>query len=201
MTEVHDEVPPSGSWFAPSGRASSADLQELAQLCLHNPIVKTVLDSVDGFVLILNNQRQILAANPSVLQALNVENGEYLLGVRPGEAFRCAYSAEGTDGCGTSKHCSTCGAVISILASQMLSQPSNNECLMLVEQDGKLVSNEFAVRATPLVVEGQRLTVFVVHDISASKRRDLLENVFIHDLNNIITGLQGWSELLSRRPG
>lgn len=198
---VQEAVPPSGTWFAPAGRASAEELRELANLCLHNPIINTVLESIEGFVLILNSDRQILAANPNVLKALNVDDREELLGVRPGEALNCTYSTDGPDMCGTSKYCSTCGAVISILAAQVLHQPSSNECLMLVKQDDKLVSNEFGVRATPLTIDNHQLIIFVIHDISAIKRRDLLENVFIHDLNNIITGLQGWSEILSRRPG
>lgn len=199
-TQKDSAIPSSGTWFASPGRASQQQVEEMAEVCMHNPIVSTVLESVEGFVIILNSDRQILAANPNVLSALNVSSQEYLLGLRPGEAFHCAYSATGPAGCGTSKQCATCGAVISILASQTLQQPADNECLMLISKDNKMVSNEFGVRATPLTIGEHQLTVFVIRDISAIKRRDLLENVFIHDLNNIITGLQGWSEILSRRP-
>jgi hypothetical protein len=175
-------------------------LQELAAFCLHNPVTQAILDSVEGYVLILNEHRQVLAANPDVLRALDVHEMECLLGLRPGEAFGCEFSSDAPGGCGTSKNCSTCGAVISILASQVLGKPSTNECLMSVSRDGRVEAHEFCVRATPLNLNDTRLTIFVVHDISAAKRRDVLENVFIHDLSNILTGLQGWSEILTRRP-
>jgi len=189
-----------GTWFAPAERDTADNIRRLADFCLHNPVARAIVDSVDGYVLILNKQRQVLAANPETLKALNVHETECLIGLRPGELFGCAYSHVEPGGCGTSKNCSTCGAVIAILASQELGEPSTNECLMSVAASGKIESHEFKVRATPIALEGNNLTIFVVHDISASKRRDALENVFLHDLGNILTGLQGWSDILTRYP-
>lgn len=194
------ELPENGTWFAPAERDSKENIIKLADFCLHNPVARAIVDSVDGYVLILNKQRQVLAANPDTLKALNINDTECLLGLRPGELFNCAYSHVEPGGCGTSKNCSTCGAVISILASQELGEPSTNECLMSVASSGKTESHEFKVRATPITLEEIKLTIFVVHDISASKRRDALENVFLHDLGNILTGLQGWSDILVRKP-
>lgn len=193
-------MPDSGSWFAPPVRASEAAMKKMAEFCLHNPVTQAIIESVEGFVLILNEQRQVLATNQEVLAALNVHNSEYLRGLRPGEVFGCIHSNETPNGCGTSQSCSTCGAVISILASQALGTPSKGECLMTVKKNGVSESHEFSVRSTPLVLSSNSLTIFVLHDISGIKRRDILESVFIHDLNNIITGLQGWSEILTRRP-
>ena len=72
------ETPQVETWFAPAGRENQRNLEELAEFCLHNPITQVLLESVDGFVLILNRQRQILAANPNVLKALNVQNADCL---------------------------------------------------------------------------------------------------------------------------
>lgn len=193
-------LPDSGTWFAPPYRASDSSLRRMAGYCLHNPVTQAIVESVEGFVLILNKQRQVLATNQEVLAALNVSDSEYLRGLRPGEIFGCVHSSETPNGCGTSRSCSTCGAVISILASQTLSGPSKGECLMTVRKNGVFEAHEFSVRSTPLTLDTHNLTIFILHDISGAKRRDALENVFIHDLNNIITGLQGWSEILTRRP-
>jgi K+-sensing histidine kinase KdpD len=198
--ESSQNIPESGTWFAPPGRAPQQQLHDMAEYCLHNPVTRAIVDSVDGYVLILNKERQVLAANPETLKALNVTDAECLIGLRPGELFGCAFSNVTPAGCGTSKNCSTCGAVISILASQKENEPSVNECLMSVIHDGKSQSHEFTVRSTPIILDDTPLTIFVVHDISAIKRRDALENVFIHDLNNLLTGLQGWSEILVRHP-
>jgi hypothetical protein len=201
ITDIdYNVMPDSGSWFAPPSRASDSSLRKMAGYCLHNPISKAIIESVEGFVLILNEQRQVLATNQDVLAALNVPNSEYLRGLRPGEIFGCIHSTETPNGCGTSHSCSTCGAVISILASQALGRPSKGECLMTIRKNDVYEACEFSVRSTPLVLESHNLTIFVLHDISGAKRRDALENIFIHDLNNIITGLNGWSEILTRSP-
>lgn len=193
-------LPETDTWFAPAARSSAEQIQEMATYCLNNPITHAILDSVDGYVLILNEHRQVLAANPTVLLDLNVSTDEALLGLRPGEIFSCIHSNVTPGGCGTSKNCTTCGAVISLLSSLNSNQHATGECLMSVTRNGLLEAHEFTVRATPLRLAEYSLTVFVIHDISSTKRRDVLENIFIHDLNNIITGLRGWSEILIKRP-
>ncbi len=195
-----EEKPRLDTKFAPAERDSRENIQQLADYCLHNPVTRAILESVDGYVLILNQQRQIVAANLETLNALRVDNPESVLSLRPGEVLGCTCSNIEPGGCGTSINCSTCGAVISILASQELGVPSTNECLMTVLSGGNTESHEFQVRATPITLEGNELTIFVVHDISADKRRDALAKVFLHDLGNMLTGLQVWSDLLVRRP-
>jgi len=57
------------------------------------------------------------------------------------------------------------------------------------------------VRATPLEIAGHRFLVLVMRDISAQKRREVLEQIFLHDLMNTLQGLRGWTELLQMSPG
>lgn len=202
MTRNQDspQIPSSGTWFAPAERAPQEEIRSTADYCLNNPITQVILDSVEGCVLVLNEQRQILAANPETLRTLNIDDPQAVVGMRPGEAFHCAHSHDTPGGCGTSRHCMACGAAIAIMASQTVNQPCSRECLMTVSRDNRLEAHEFSVRATPLRLDDHCLTIFVLHDINAEKRRDVLEMVFLHDLSNVITGLQGWSELLLRRP-
>lgn len=199
-TQDSPQLPPSGTWFAPAERAPDKLVRSMADCCLHNPITQIILDSVEGYVLVLNEQRQILAANPETLRALDIKDPQSIMGMRPGEAFHCLHSQDAPGGCGTSRCCATCGAVIAILASQTSNEPCSRECLMTVSRGDRQEAHEFSVRATPLRLEDSWLTIFVLHDINAEKRRDVLEMVFLHDLSNVITGLQGWSELLLRRP-
>lgn len=193
-------LPESGTWFASAARSSAADLQELADCCLHNPVTQAILASVEGYALILNEQRQVVAVNTSALAYLNVDAADELVGLRPGEAFGCSHHDETPGGCGTSKSCLTCGAVIAILSSQTLNRSATGECLMSVYRDGVFEAHEYSIRATPLQIANNTLCIFLVHDISSTKRRDALDNIFIHDLNNIITGLRGWSNILVKRP-
>ena len=161
-----------------------------------DPVVKIVLEAVDGFVLILNSQRQVLAANQELLDALGRTEPSCLVGLRPGEAVNCIHFTEGPDGCGTSAHCRSCGAAIAILASQKSKTPVTGECRLSVYRDGALAALELRVRASPLHLGGHDLTAFVLHDVSAVKRREVLERTFFHDALNAIGGIQGWSSRL-----
>ncbi len=101
-----------GGVFAPPGRATSAQLKVQANLCLDDATVHAVLEAVDSYAVILNAQRQILAANGEFLELLQRDAPDAVLGLRPGEALNCAHFTEGPGGCGTSEHCRTCGAVL-----------------------------------------------------------------------------------------
>lgn len=188
------------TYFAPAGRDPKQIVAESAAMCANNPVTQMILASIDGLVLILNDKRQVLAVNDELLRSVNITDTDPLLGFRPGEILHCSYSAIGPDGCGTSRQCATCGAAIAILASQKNRTPAVNECLLSINCGREIESREFRVRSTPVVIEGQNLLVFLLHDISDMKRRSVLENVFIHDMLNLITGLNGWCELLKARP-
>ncbi len=185
------------TYFAPAGRVSERELQAQIDATIHDPIVDVILDAVDGYVLILNEQRQVLAANHELLQALNIVEKETIYGLRPGEVISCTHPREGPDGCGTSHACRGCGAVMAVMACQNQDRTARGECSLTVRRDGELKACEFHVQCTPLKLHDYVLTVFVFHDISAQKRRDVLERVFIHDLRNTLIGLMGWSELLA----
>lgn len=182
--------------FAPAQRASEGEVRAAAAKILENPVFQTLLRSMDGFLVILNRERQVLAANPAVLKHLEVVDPTCLLGARPGEAFGCPHAAEGPNGCGTAKHCATCGAVGAILASQHGENPAVRECLMTTVHDGITDALEFRVRASAITVGDHEFTAVIFTDISGEKRREALEQVFFHDILNTIGGLAGWSKLL-----
>jgi signal transduction histidine kinase len=184
------------SFFATAERIPAEQLINFADTCLNNPIVKVVLESVEGIVLILNRHRQILAANKNLLHLLGMSEQSSIIGLRPGELFKCIYAMDGPGGCGTSLHCSTCGAANVILTSQEQSLPASDECMLTINRDGTIVAAEFAVRAAPLRLGDEELTILVLQDISAVKRKDALEKVFFHDVINSLSELKGWSEML-----
>jgi len=178
-------------------RSKPEALSALALRCLQNPILNAVLSSLQGQALILDRNRQTLAANRELLEAMGLGNPESLLGKRPGEAFGCVRVPMGSDGCGTSPACAQCGALLAILACQAQGAPAQGECLMRVRENGKEQAREFAVRAAPLELEGEPLIVFVIQDISPQKRLEALEKVFFHDMANTLQGLRMRSELLA----
>ncbi len=189
------------TWFAPAGRAASAELDAMVRLVSESPVVEVLLESVGGAMLVLNGERQILAANRGAWDMLGLDGPNALLGLRPGEAFGCIAVHEGPDGCGTSRRCSTCGAILAVLAARTEGGPVTRECLLTAETDDGEVAYEFDVRATPLEVDGRLITVVVLQDVSAEKRRRALERVFFHDLMNVVGGISGWSQVLELLQG
>lgn len=182
--------------FAPAGRVDGPELDSEVASCLDNPVAQVVLEAVESYALILNEERQILAANAALFQALAVEDPKCFEGLRPGEILGCVHVAEGPDGCGTSKACGRCGAVLTILAAQSRGQVAEGECLLSSRHGKFWEAREFHVRATPLEIGGHTFLVLVMRDISAQKRREVFEQVFLHDLMNTLQGLRGWTELL-----
>lgn len=193
---MSEEAVKAETHFAPAARSTREEIEEQVRTLAESPLVETLLETYEGYLLILNEQRQVLSANTRVLNDLGVCSVEGVLGDRPGEILSCVNAETAPNGCGTARACSTCGAVISILTAQKQAGPATGECLMTVQRDGHVESLEFRVRATQLHFGDASVTLFVLNDVSGEKRREALERAFIHDLLNTIGGLAGWSRLL-----
>ncbi|MBN1901566.1 HAMP domain-containing histidine kinase [Candidatus Sumerlaeota bacterium] len=186
------------TYFAPAERASSEELDRELREVAASPLFQAIQDSIDGYLMILNPQRQVLAVNKQLLANLGLDKPDCLIGERPGEILNCIHASQGPGGCGTSRTCSTCGAVISIVTSQMEGRSVIKECLATVKRNSHTESAEFRVRATPVKIAGHDFTILVFQDISGDKRREILERTFFHDILNTIGGLLGWSQILER---
>ncbi|WP_257305833.1 PAS domain-containing sensor histidine kinase [Geothrix campi] len=187
--------PPRSTWFAPAQRAPHRTLQMEAEACLANPVAQFLTASLDGLVLILDCHRQVLAANASV-QALVGATSEALMGRRPGEVFGCIHAEEGPGGCGTSRACAHCGAVLAILEGQRTGRPARSECLLMLRNGDTTQCAEFEIAVNPLRVGRHEFQAVFLHDVSPTKRRDALERLFFHDIANLMQGIRGWSDLL-----
>jgi hypothetical protein len=184
------------TFFAPAARDSKENIEISLNDILNDPIVNVVMESVAGYILIINEQRQILSANQSLIDALHLKTPEYFMGLRPGEALGCEHAKMGPNGCGTSTWCQFCGAVLAILEAQKEDKPVDSECSMSIYQNGSYMCSEFHIKVTPLHLPGRIIYAFVFYDISSEKRREILEFKFFHDIRNILTGLVGWSDIL-----
>ena len=189
------------TYFAPAERAEDAEIRRLNEFVRNNPLFQAIQESIDGYLMILNRERQALAVNPQLLSDLGLQSVDCLLGKRPGEIIECVHASEGPGGCGTSRACSACGAVVAILASQNNDVPVVGECLATVKRGDYTEALEFRVRANPVPLNGELFTVLVFNDISGDKRREALERTFFHDILNTIGGLLGWSSMLQRFEG
>lgn len=164
-------------------------------------MVRAILDSIEGLVLILDEERRVLAANPELLESLGIQETDPLIGKLPGDALGCIHSEETPQGCGSAPACTHCGTLLAIVTSQERNKPFPAECCLSIRRGERLESCEFQVRATPLVLGAHRLTILVLQDISASKRRDVLESLFFHDVRDAVQGITAWSEALGVADG
>lgn len=184
--------------FAPVKRAPLEDVLGVRSRILVEETISLILETMPAYGVVLNEERQVLAVNGRLLAAFGISDPEALIGKRPGEAIRCIHAGEGPGGCGTGMHCAGCGAVMAILESQQHGSPSTQECRITMDGE-RSASLDLEVTATPVQVGGIRLTVFSMRDISAEKRRNVLERVFFHDIINTAGGIRGLAEVLARR--
>jgi hypothetical protein len=175
--------------------ALATQIAELSDLSL----VGALLDAAGACVCILNGHRQIVFGNAALRSLLGPVGVQSLLGQRPGEALECLNASRCPGGCGTAPECGTCGAVQAILECQRSGTTTERECLIAVCRDASFGTLEVAVRASPLVLSGEAFTILSLRDLSAEKRRDALERVFLHDLANTVSPLLAWSEVLVHR--
>ncbi|MEI6297217.1 MAG: PAS domain-containing protein, partial [bacterium] len=158
------------TFFAPAGRANKNELSEQHWSINHAAFITAMLQAVPDCMMVLNEQRQIVAVNKRLLETYGITDQSQIIGLRQGEVVGCIHSNEGPDGCGTSEHCSVCGAVLTVLASQKSGEQVEGECRLSITRNGG-TALDLEVTATPLDVNGTRLTILVLKDIGPDKRR------------------------------
>ncbi|MCB8940569.1 MAG: PAS domain-containing sensor histidine kinase [Ardenticatenaceae bacterium] len=176
--------------FAPAARASLATLEGQSRKIGSIKHVASMFSTVPNPVVILNQERQIIFANPAFKALIKVPEMDRIVGMRPGEAINCIHAFETSGGCGTTEFCSQCGAVQAILAAQK-GAADVKECRIMTEVENEIVSLDLRVWATPYAFEDEQFTVFSVADISNEKRRRVLERIFFHDVINTAGAIQG----------
>lgn len=179
--------------FAPPERAPRDTLLDDMHYFQSLPLVRDLLGAAPEVFLILNEQRQAVYANQSLLDTLRITVDEFQDGLRPGEMLKCTHAHATPGGCGTTEFCRTCGAVRAILTA-LGGRRDVQECRILRE-DGSALDLE--VTATPLTTRNRRFTAFSARDISHEKRRHVLERLFFHDILNTASGVVGFAELLN----
>jgi len=189
------------TFFASAERLDGSLLEKEVGFVNDNPILTGLLHSVSGLLAVLNRQRQILALNESLLTALGVGDAHGVMGLRLGEAIHCVHSSEMPGGCGTSEHCSSCGAVIAMVSSLESNRPVERTCAVTVNSHAKKRDLYFRVRSVPVSYDDSRLLLLFIQDITYEQNLAVLERIFHHDLNGILHGLLMSSGLLSAKAG
>ena len=168
----------------------------LAEGGLLDPVIPAMIEAMPDYVLVLDRERRVLAANSRLLNAFGIADARALIGVRPGEALNCIHADESPNGCGSGRHCRNCAAVLAIVESERRHAQAAREYPITVDR-GEWCALDLEVVVTPVEIAGMGLNLFVMRDISAEKRRRVLEQVFFHDVVNTAGGIRGLAEALA----
>lgn len=183
------------TYFAPPERLKPDELNaEIAEIS-NNDLINSLLHSVGGLLAVLNEQRQILSVNTTLLKTLGISDAARVLGLRPGEMLQCVHSSEMPGGCGTAKACLSCGAAIAIVSGLQRGEPAEQNCCISSNSGKDIFLN---VRACPIRFHGYKLLLLFLRDCTQEQQNAAISRVFFHDLNNSLTALLGMSELLQR---
>jgi K+-sensing histidine kinase KdpD len=185
------------TYFAAPEKTSPDQLKEEIRIVSASPVMSGLLQSISGLVAIIDEHRQIVALNGSLLEMLGIDNPEQVLGLRHGEVLNCIHAQEEPAGCGTTKFCSTCGAAMAIVASLEQDLPIERLCALSARRDSKTVDLALLVRSQPIYIEHRRFLLILLQDVTVEQKRAALERVFFHDINNMLLNLCSASEMLA----
>ncbi|MBT0663181.1 PAS domain-containing protein [Geobacter pelophilus] len=158
-------------------------------------VLKVLLDAIPDPAMIMDSDRRVIMVNAKLMAVFGL-TPEKVLGQRPGEVLGCLFSGESPLGCGAGAHCSVCGSLQSVLLCQETKGQSVQECQVLLG-DAEESHLDVEVTATYAVIDNMPVTLLVLRDISAEKRRSVLERLFFHDVLNTVGGIHGVAELLN----
>jgi signal transduction histidine kinase len=182
--------------FASPDRASAEEVAVANHAIVANPLFCQLLSAMPQWVMVLNEQRQIVYANDALIALARDRGCPCVLGQRPGELLSCQTATTAQSGCGTAETCRTCGAVLAILDA-LDGRKATRECQILTSADGGVSALDLQITATPFQWRGEACVLLVAGDISAVKRRQVLERIFFHDIMNTAGGIQGLASLLA----
>lgn len=179
--------------FLPAERSTEAEILEAAATLSENALLTSLLETVPGGAMVLDPNRRIVTMNGSLCQTLHLTGPGDALGKRPGELFGCQNAQTEPGGCGTSEGCRHCGLIHTLLQAAVSDATARGECRIAQEDGGTL---ELAIAAHAQQVAGARYIFVGMQDTSSTKRRELLERTFFHDVLNTAGGVLGLMELL-----
>ncbi|MDR0714700.1 MAG: PAS domain-containing sensor histidine kinase [Bacteroidales bacterium] len=187
------------SYHASPERSPEEEIKKQNESISHIEYAQQLIDAMPCLGAILNENRQIVYANKALLNLIGLNSAEKALGMRPGELICCKHAKDMPGGCGTAKECRYCGAVNTILKTQKNQKAEVGECLVTSVNNGKSAAFEFEVTCTPFVLnEKESYTILALTDISSKKRKEMLEQTFLHNIHDITGNLQGLSNLFKR---
>lgn len=178
--------------FLPAERDAPETLERQRSL-FEASAISGILDGIVDFVLILNHQRQAIFTNKPFRDFLSSNGIKRLIGQRPGELADCVYAGESDGGCGTTEACVRCGAGLA-LDKALHGETALKECRIMSRTAGEDLNLRVCVK--PFSLEKEKFLVMSLADVSAEKRREVMERVFFHDILNTAGAVKGLISLI-----
>jgi K+-sensing histidine kinase KdpD len=185
------------TYFDTVERTVFADIVNKNKFVSSYEIIMQMLESYPQIALILDQNRQIVAANENAMKFLEVTNLEKVLGKRLGEALNCIHAFEMKAGCGTSIFCTECGAAKSIKDAKDNDSSFLYECRVTAKKNNVIIALDLRVKTTPLILDNHKFLLVYAEDIQSEKRKSSLERVFFHDVLNTAGVINNIAEILS----
>ena len=176
-------------------RARSETVLPLHRAVLAREELVEVLNSLPYLALVVDAERQIVFANQALLDTFALTGLTAILGQRPGELLSCLHAGSHEEGCGSAEECRHCQAGQTVTACLTSGARVIGEARVSARGGDRRMAYDLRVTAAPLELDGTRLAMVYLEDISAAKRREHLESIFLHDLFNSISGLQLLTEI------
>lgn len=178
-------------------RASAEEI-EAAYYFLNEKYANENLINITGDVLLfLNKFRQIVYVNKRATELLGTDEKSLYLGKRPGELLRCEHAWDSETGCGDSKACKSCGALLAVNESKV-KENSEQECRLI--QEGTNQAFDFLVKAMQEEFLQDQFAIVSLHDISHKKKCEVFERLFQYDLKNAAGVVKSLVDLFAMKP-
>ncbi len=181
--------------YAPASRSNYDEIKRQSSYFCEDCELTELLDFIPSYLMVLNQNRQLVYGNQKLLDYLSLSDSDTILGQRPGEILQCVNHKKNQNGCGTTQFCKYCGAAQSIVQS-VTDEHKTAECRIVRSLNGNEEPLDLRVWAYPFKKYDEPFTFFYLFNIEDEKRRLFLERSFLHDISNTTSALLGLSDLI-----
>ncbi len=158
----------------PTQRAGGDDLQAQAKILGAIPPLQRILNALPTMAMVLNRERQVVLANHRLMEFAGATGIDDLCGFRPGEVLRCTHAMGAPEGCGSTEHCTVCGALRAIVTAQF-GVAQTQVCRLLRRTPVGEEPLEIEVSACPVEVGGEQFLIVCASDIGGRLHCEWLE--------------------------
>jgi nitrogen-specific signal transduction histidine kinase len=181
-------------------RVHPQKIQEDFYLFSHDKAIETFIGSLPVNIIIVNKARQVVFANESCKEHLEVESIEKIIGQRPGEALNCVNAFLKPEGCGSADGCTVCGAFKATVTCLMRNEKTTEEARIRVRKGSGEKALEYRIDAIPLTYNNDIYALLILQDVSVQNSKRMMERIFFHDVLNYSSALVNTIDVIDENP-